>query len=110
MHQAGGSVGRKKDASRCSAVRQRGTTVLAADINFRVSAKASHSRAVPSLEAVMTRLSSGLKAALSTLSGWRMTAIEPRESISHSCAVLSQDAVRMCLPSELNAALLTMSV
>src|SRR5712671_7702022 len=64
MHQAGGSAGRKKDASRCSAVRQRGATILAADINFWVSAKTSHSRAVPSLDAVTTRLSSGLNAAL----------------------------------------------
>src|ERR1700686_1994065 len=110
MHQAGGSAGRKKDVSRCSAVRQRGATILAADINFWVSAKTSHSRAVPSLDAVTTRLSSGLNATLNTLSGWRMTAIELRESISHSRAVLSHDAVTMRLPSELNAAVLTMSV
>src|SRR6266403_1281958 len=110
MHQAGGSADRKKDASRCAAVRQRGAAVLAADINFSRWAKTSHSRASPSLEAVTTRLSSGLNAALNTRSGWRMTAIELRESISHSRAVLSQDAVTMRLPSELNAMLLTMSV
>src|SRR5262249_19890579 len=110
MHQAGGSAGRKKDASRCSAVRQRGATILAADINFWVSTKISHSRAAPSLEAVTTRLVSGLNAASSTLSGWRMTAMELRESSSHSRAVLSHEAVTMRLPSELNAALLTMSV
>src|SRR6266853_4939547 len=68
------------------------------------------SRGPVSLEAVTTRLSSGLNAALNTLSGWCMTAIELRESISHSRAVLSQDAVTMRLPSELNATLLTMSV
>src|SRR5260370_15356287 len=105
MHQAGGSADRKKDASRCAAVRQRGATVLAADINFSRSAKTSHCRAVPSLDAVTTRLSSGLNAALKTLSGWRMIAIQMRESLSHSRAVLSQDAVTMRLPSELNATL-----
>src|SRR6267154_1307082 len=110
MHQAGGSADRKKDASRCAAVRQRGAAILAADINLWRSAKTSHSRAVPSLEAVTTRLSSGLNAALNTLSGWCMTAIELRESISHSRAVLSQDAVTMRLPSGLNAALVTRSV
>src|SRR5215475_2982558 len=107
MHQAGGSAGRKKDASRCSAVRQRGAAILAADIKFWVSAKTSHSRAVPSLDAVTTCLPPGLNAALSTLSGWTMTAIGLWESTSHSRAVLSQDAVTMRLPSELNAAVLT---
>src|SRR5258707_9955423 len=110
MHQAGGSADRKKDASRCTAVRQRGAAVLAADISFWRSAKTSHSRAVPSLHAVTTRLSSGLNAALNTLSGWRMTATELRESISHSRALLSQDAETMRLSSELNTTLLTISV
>src|SRR5260370_23929000 len=110
MHQAGGSAGRKKDASRCAAVRQRGAAILAVDINFWRSAKTSHSRAVPSLEAVTTRLSSGLNAALNTLSGWRMTAIELRESISHSRAGLSQHAATTRLPSELNLTPLPMPV
>src|SRR5258707_14013323 len=110
MHQAGGSADRKKDASRCAVVRHRAVILWAADINVCRSAKPSHSREAPSLHAVTTRLSSGLNAALNTLSGWRMTAIELRESISHSRAVLSQDAVTMRLPSELNATLLTMSV
>src|SRR5579871_2651416 len=110
MHQAGGSDGRKKNASRCSAVRQRGATILAAPINVWVSAKTSQSRAAPSLDAVTTCLLSGLKAALKTLSGWRMIAIELRESMSQSRAVSSQDAVTIRLPSELKVAVLTMSV
>src|ERR1700693_3374686 len=108
MHHAGGSVLRKKDAWRCSAVRQRGAPILAADINSWVSTKTSHRRAVPSLDAVTTRLPSGLNAALNTLSGWPRTAIEPWAPVSHSRAVLSQDAVTMRLPSKL--ALLTMPV
>ena len=58
-HQAGGSAGRKKDALRCSVVRQRGATSLASDINSWVSAKTSHRRTVPSLDPVTTRWPSG---------------------------------------------------
>src|SRR5258708_1155439 len=75
MHQAGGSADRKKAASRCAVVRQRGAILLAADINFWRSAKTSHSRAVPSLEAVTTRLPSGLNAAPTTLSPCPMPAL-----------------------------------
>src|SRR5260370_33589824 len=110
MHQAGGSADRKKDASRCAVVRQRGAILLAADINFCRSAKTSHSRAAPSLHAVTTRLSSGLNAALKTLSGWRVTAARLRESISNSVELLSQAVVTIRIPSELNATLRTMSV
>src|ERR1700684_3506014 len=107
MHQAGGSAGRKKDALRCSVVRQRGATSLASDINSWVSAKTSHSRTVPSLDPVTTRRPSGLNATLITRSGWPMEAIDPAGLVSHSRTVLSQDAVTMRLPSGLNAALLT---
>src|SRR6516162_2747199 len=110
MQQAGGSAGRKKDALRCSVVRQRGATILASDINSWVSAKTSHRRTVPSLDPVTTRWPSGLNAALITLSGWPMAAIEPWALVSHNRAVLSQDAVTMRLPSELNATLLTTPV
>src|SRR5580704_7620569 len=110
MHQAGGSAGRKKDALRCSVVRQRGAAILARDINSWVSAKTSHRRTVPSLDPVTTRWPSGLNAALITRSGWPKRAIEPWVLASHSRTVLSQDAVTIRLPSELNAAPLTTPV
>ena len=77
MHHAGGSGGRKNDAWRCSGVRQRGAAVLTAAINSAGSARTSHRRAMPSLDAVATRLPSGLKAAPNTRSGWQRTANAP---------------------------------
>src|ERR1700722_607519 len=110
MHQAGGAAGRKKDAWRCSLVRQRGAALLAADINSLVSANMPHRRTIPSLDPVTTRWPSGLNATLNTRSGWRMRAIELPAATSHNRTVLSQDAVTICRPSELKAAPLTTSV
>jgi hypothetical protein len=104
-HQAGNSGGRK-NAVRCSPVRQRGIAALAADINCRVVAKTAHSRAVLSADAVTMRLPSGLNAALNTPSLWPTSVpICLPVSASHSRAVSSADGVTTRLPSGLNAAL-----
>src|SRR5580693_1809038 len=105
MHHSGGSGDRKKTL-RCSGVRQRGMATLAADTNASVSGKTSHIRAVLSSDAVTTRLPSGLKAALNTLSSWPLSGstIGWPVAASHIRAVLSQEAVTMRLPSGLNAA------
>jgi hypothetical protein len=69
-------------------------------------AAASHSRAVLSRDAVMTRVPSGEKAALKTALSWpRRTAMSLPAAASHSRAVLSHEAVTTRVPSVEKAAL-----
>src|SRR5271166_88273 len=66
---------------------------------------ASHTRAVLSEDTVATRLPSGLKAALETISPCRIgLPIGAPVAASHTRAVLSVDAVTTRAPSEQNAA------
>src|SRR3954465_15527148 len=72
-------------------------------ISFAV--RASQIRAVPSQDAVMMRVPSGLNTADSTLRRWpRRTAISIAVVTSQIRAVSSEDAVTMWAPSGLNAA------
>jgi hypothetical protein len=61
----------------------------------------SHTRAVPSKEAVTIRLPSGLNLALLTLAECPLSSATSLPEVSHTRAVLSLDAVTISLPSAL---------
>src|SRR5216684_3127788 len=85
------------------------TMLLPSRTTLALPVRASHRRAVPSMDAVTIRCPSGLKEAEKTTSVWPFNAFNSSPVVAfHSRAVLSYDAVTICCASGLKAAELTM--